>query len=53
MSKMLGRTRPFDPRSGCCKKHGGPENMTPKRMKEKRQWRKEVEIERGNTPTRV
>lgn len=45
MSNMLGRTKPWDPRSQCCGRHGGPENMTPKRKKEERQWRKDAEDE--------
>jgi hypothetical protein len=45
MSKMLGRSRPFDLSPGCCKKHGGQPDMSPKRRKEERDWRKEAEKE--------
>lgn len=45
MSDMLGRSRPYSNHMECCKKHGGPPDMSPKRRKEERQWRKEVEME--------
>lgn len=45
MSDMLGRSRPWDPRASCCARHGGPENMTPKRQREDRQWLHDAEDE--------
>lgn len=52
MSNMLGKTKPFDLRDMCCSKHGGPPNMTPKRKKEERQWRKDAD-EQMNTDRRT
>lgn len=43
MSNMLGRTGPEGRTAHCCTRHCGKYNMTPKRMKERRQWQKENE----------
>lgn len=45
MSNMLGRSNPWA--FHCCARHSGRLNMTPKRMKEDRDWRREAEQERS------